>query len=168
MIEQGKIPRGSYLFIENLDRLTREHIRPALTLPLNLIEHGIRVVQLIPVQQVITEDVEMFQLMLAIMELSRGNSESRIKSERMSAVWGQKQADATRSGKMITGRLPAWLEERDGKIVVVSNRVRIVENMFRWSLDGLGSRSSSSGSPNPVSPTSVVASTGPKLTFTRR
>ena len=44
MVEQGKIPRGSYLIIENLDRLTREHIRPALTLLLNLIEHGIRVV----------------------------------------------------------------------------------------------------------------------------
>src|SRR6516225_7146660 len=44
MVESGKIPRGSYLIIENLDRLTREHIRPALTLLLNLIEQGIRVV----------------------------------------------------------------------------------------------------------------------------
>ena len=86
MVEQGKIPRGSYLIIENLDRLTREHIRPALTLLLNLIEHGIRVVQIKPVEQVFGEDVEMFQLMLAIAELSRGNSESRIKSERTSAV----------------------------------------------------------------------------------
>jgi hypothetical protein len=91
MGEQENIPRGSYLIIENLNRLTREHIRPALTLLLNLIERGIRVVQLIPVEQVITEDVEIFQLMLAIMELSRGNSESRIKSERMTARGQQSQ-----------------------------------------------------------------------------
>jgi hypothetical protein len=77
---------------------------------LNLIEQGVRVVQLKPVETVFGEDVEMFQLMLAIMELSRGNSESRIKSERMSAVWGQKQAEARRTGRMITSRFPrGWM-----------------------------------------------------------
>ena len=90
---------------------------------------------------------------MAMMELSRGNSESRIKSERMSAVWGQKQAEARRSGRMITSRLPAWLEERDGKIVVVPDRVQIVENMFAWCLNGLGlslivKRLTESGIPN--------------------
>src|SRR5262245_59211221 len=44
MVEDGKIPRGSYLIVENLDRLSREHIRPALTLLLNLIEAGVQIV----------------------------------------------------------------------------------------------------------------------------
>jgi hypothetical protein len=36
LVESGKVPRGSYLIIENLDRLSREHIQPALLLALNL------------------------------------------------------------------------------------------------------------------------------------
>src|SRR5438552_11831218 len=45
LVEQGKVPRGSVLIIENLDRLTREHIQPALLLVLNLLQAGIRIVQ---------------------------------------------------------------------------------------------------------------------------
>src|ERR1051326_2659322 len=32
LVQTGRIARGSYLVVESLDRLTREHIRPALTL----------------------------------------------------------------------------------------------------------------------------------------
>ena len=42
LVHAGRIARGSYLIVESLDRLTREHIRPALTLLLNLIDNGIR------------------------------------------------------------------------------------------------------------------------------
>ena len=77
LVEAGKVPRGSALIVESLDRLSREHIRPALTLLLNLIEAGIRVVQLIPVETIYDEAVEPMSLMMAIMELSRGHSERR-------------------------------------------------------------------------------------------
>src|SRR5262249_39968820 len=49
LVKQWRIAKGSYLIVESLDRLSREHIRPALTLLLNLIDAGIRVVQLLPV-----------------------------------------------------------------------------------------------------------------------
>src|SRR4051794_12340341 len=74
LVEDGQVPRGSYLILENLDRLSREHIRPALALLLNLIEGGVRVVQLHPFEQVFDDTVEPMQLMMAIMELSRGHS----------------------------------------------------------------------------------------------
>src|SRR5262245_32464664 len=32
LVKDGRVPRGSYLIVESLDRLSREHIRPALTL----------------------------------------------------------------------------------------------------------------------------------------
>src|SRR5262249_130411 len=124
--------------LENLDLLTREHIRPALTLLLNLIDAGVRVVQLKPVEQVFGEDVEPMQLMMAIMELSRGNNESRIKSERMGAAWGQKKAEARESGTLITKRLPAWIEEQGGRLVPVPARVQVVNMIFRWCAGGLG------------------------------
>src|SRR5262245_10201007 len=46
MVDAGKIPRGSYLIIESLDRLTREHVRAGLMLLLGLIEAGVCIVQL--------------------------------------------------------------------------------------------------------------------------
>src|SRR5262245_50006352 len=83
LVEDRRIGAGSYLIVESLDRLTREHIRPALTLLLNLIEAGVRVVQLIPVETVYDDQVEPMTLMMAVMELSRGHSESKVKSERL-------------------------------------------------------------------------------------
>ena len=95
LVEGGKVPRGSSLIVESLDRLSREHIRPALTLLLRLIEAGIRVVQLIPVEAIYDDKVEPMQLMMAIMELSRGHSESAVKSERVGAAWADKSRCST-------------------------------------------------------------------------
>src|SRR5437870_4316442 len=40
LVQRGRVPRGSYLIVENLDRLSREHIQPALLLVLNLLQAG--------------------------------------------------------------------------------------------------------------------------------
>src|ERR1700693_1779651 len=48
LVEAGKVPRGSYLIIENLDRLSREHERDALRLWMDLLDHGVNIVQLHP------------------------------------------------------------------------------------------------------------------------
>jgi DNA invertase Pin-like site-specific DNA recombinase len=50
LVEQGKVARGSYLVIENLDRLSREHIQPALLLVLNLLQSVIRIDQMKPAE----------------------------------------------------------------------------------------------------------------------
>src|SRR4051794_6538725 len=47
-VKQGKVPKGSYLVIENLDRLTREDERTALRLWLDILDAGINIVQLYP------------------------------------------------------------------------------------------------------------------------
>ncbi|HET6572904.1 MAG TPA: recombinase family protein, partial [Fimbriiglobus sp.] len=134
-VEAGRVPRGSHLIVENLDRLSREHIRPALTLLLNLIEAGIRVVQLMPVEAVYDEDVEPMQLMMAIMELSRGHSESRVKSERIGRAWREKKRRAA-EGVPVTPSVPSWLELKNGKIVAVPVRVAVVRRLFKLAADG--------------------------------
>ena len=45
LVADGKVPRGSYLVVENLDRLSREDIQPALLLVVGLTQAGIRVVR---------------------------------------------------------------------------------------------------------------------------
>src|SRR3954453_3798890 len=55
LVKKGRITRGSYLIVESLDRLSREDILPALTLILDLIQSGIRIVQLLPVEMIYDE-----------------------------------------------------------------------------------------------------------------
>jgi hypothetical protein len=98
LVKAGRVPRGSYLVVESLDWLSREHIRLALSLPLNLIEPGVSVVQLLPAEAVFDKDVEPMALMMAVMEMSRGHSESRMKGERVGAVWREKKRNAPTSG----------------------------------------------------------------------
>ncbi|HEY2786975.1 MAG TPA: recombinase family protein [Fimbriiglobus sp.] len=90
LVDGGKVSKGSYLIVEALYRLSREHIRPALSLLLHLIESGIRVVQLLPSEVVYDESVEPMTLIIGIMELSRSHSESKMKSERIGAAWAKK------------------------------------------------------------------------------
>jgi DNA invertase Pin-like site-specific DNA recombinase len=145
-----RVPRGSYLVVENLDRLSREHVRPALTLLLNLIEAGIRIVQLKPVEQVFDEDVEPMALMMAIMELSRGHSESAMKSERNGKAWQAKlgrargktlQPPRKKDGRLtdaVTSRLPAWVEDRDGRMQLIPARAEAIRTIFRLAAGGYG------------------------------
>jgi DNA invertase Pin-like site-specific DNA recombinase len=152
LVEDGKVERGSLLLIESLDRLTREHIRPALTLLLNLIDKGVRVVQLKPVELVYDEDVEPMQLMMALMELSRGNSESRMKSSRVGAAWKEKRDRARRGDcqvatktmgencQFLTRRVPGWIEVRGGKLHSIPRHVATIKQIFAWSAQGLGDK----------------------------
>jgi DNA invertase Pin-like site-specific DNA recombinase len=150
LVRRGRIRRGSFLIVEALDRLSREDIRPALTLLLNLIEAGVRVVQLLPVEAVYDENVEPMALMMAIMELSRGHSESRMKSERVGGAWrekkrraraGEAQKPTERMGngsKVLTRSLPAWVEERGGKLHLIPERAAVVKRIFALAANGYG------------------------------
>lgn len=137
LAQLGRIPRGSYLIVENLDRLSREDIRPALTLLLNLIDHGVRVVQLLPAEQVFDEKVEPMHLMMAIMELSRGHSESRMKSERVGDAWREKKRLAVEGRVPMTRTVPAWLELRDGKVVKRPRAADTVRMIYRLAAEGV-------------------------------
>lgn len=138
LVEMGRVPKGSYLIVENLDRLSREHIQPALILFLNLLQAGVRVVQLLPVEQVFDSSSESMQIMMAIMELSRGNSESRMKSERVGRAWSEKKRKAAADGTPLTKNLPAWLALDGGKIVTVPARAAVVKRAFALVAAGHG------------------------------
>ncbi len=112
-VKSGRVQAGSYLVVESLDRLSREKIRPALMMLLNLIEAGVKVVQLMPAEMIFDEDVEPMQLMMAVMELNRGHSESAVKSERVGAAWAKKRADAW--AKKVTRKLPGWVKAVGGE-----------------------------------------------------
>jgi DNA invertase Pin-like site-specific DNA recombinase len=150
LVEAGKVPRGSYLIIENLDRLSREHIQPALLLALNLLQAGVRIVQLKPAEMVFDDKSDTLPVMMMMMELSRGHGESAMKSERNGAKWQEKLACA-RAGKQqpprrldgritraITARLPEWIEERGGEMCLIPERAAAVKRIFQLTSIGYG------------------------------
>jgi DNA invertase Pin-like site-specific DNA recombinase len=152
LVERGKIPKGSYLVIENLDRLSREDERTALRLWMDILDAGINIVQLVP-ETIFHEKSDMFDIMRAIMELSRGHSESLVKSERVGGAWGDKKACA-REGKpqparktnrvngmaIMTHILPSWVEVRGGKPVLIPEKAAAVRRIFQLSAQGYGSK----------------------------
>src|SRR5262245_31031475 len=129
-VEAGRVPRGSYLIVENLDRLSREHILPALTLLLNLIQAGVCVVQLSPTELVYDDKADPVQLMMAIMELSRGHGESRMKSERVGAAWKEKKRRAAADLSPLTARAPAWLRLVDGEWEVDGRAAETIRRIY--------------------------------------
>jgi hypothetical protein len=122
-----------------LDRLSREDIIPALTLVLNLIQAGIRIVQLLPSEIVYDSQSNPMHLMMAIMELSRGHSESAMKSERVGGAWKEKKRLAAAERVPLTKRCPAWLRLIDGQWEVIEERAEIIRHsVYRWAIDGYG------------------------------
>src|SRR5262249_16062545 len=123
---------------ENLDRLTREDIQPALLLALNLLQAGVRIVQLKPAEMVFDDKSDTLPVMMMMMELSRGHGESAIKSERLTQAWAQKKARARESGDVLTRRLPAWVEESDGRLRLIPERAAAVKRIYQLAGAGYG------------------------------
>src|SRR5262249_45961016 len=73
LVEKGRVRPGDYLVIENLDRLSREEEVPACHLLTGILMAGVRVVQLSPYEMLLTEKSNGWELMRAVMELSRGH-----------------------------------------------------------------------------------------------
>jgi DNA invertase Pin-like site-specific DNA recombinase len=138
LVKKGRIPKGSYLIVESLDRLSREDIIPALSLLLDLISSGIRVVQLLPVEAVYDAKSNPMNLMMAIMELSRGHSESAMKSERVGRAWQDKKRRAAENGEPLTARTPAWLRLVDGELEVDEAAAAAIRRIYRMATEGYG------------------------------
>jgi DNA invertase Pin-like site-specific DNA recombinase len=139
-VADGKIPKGTVLIVENLDRLSREDITTAQLLLLNLIKNGIEIVALTDNERrysLASVNANPFELMVSIMVLSRAHEESKIKSYRATQSWVQRNKLAA-EGKHINMRLPAWLESRDGRYVTIPEKVKIIKRMFSLYLSGYG------------------------------
>ncbi|EIZ79243.1 Resolvase domain protein [Novosphingobium sp. Rr 2-17] len=110
-IEAGEIERGSYLIVENLDRLSREQVLDALTLFLSIINAGVVVVTLnddmIYSQQSIADRPN--DLIISIGGMIKGNRESVDKAERLQEVWQEKRDDLGGRRKL-TRQGPGWLD----------------------------------------------------------
>ena len=152
-VDQGKIPQGAVLIVEDLDRLSREAPWIALGRFFNLIGKGIGIVNLID-KQVYTaessnEDATGSTLFGPIVNMARGHNESVQKRNRGGKNWvGKREQARLRPGApdaILTSIAPGWLKVRIDRskrrhFIVDKAKADIVRRIFAETVQGFGRR----------------------------
>jgi DNA invertase Pin-like site-specific DNA recombinase len=140
LVEEGRIPRGSYLLVESLDRLSRDKVMDALSVFTDILRAGIIIVTLADNQEYSYErsNENWSSLIMSIVIMSRANEESAIKSSRIRSSWDAKRKNIT--NKRLTSRCPYWLKPTAGEngFEFVPERVEVVKRVFKLSQEGVG------------------------------
>jgi DNA invertase Pin-like site-specific DNA recombinase len=143
-VKDGTVKPGSYLLIENLDRLTRADVLDAQELFIGIIRRGITLVTLFDQRAYSAESVTAnpMDLVFSILTMVRGHEESVTKSRRMLAVFEQKRRNAANKTERnpFTRMLPAWLRwnETTRQYEVIEDRANIVRDIFAKTDAGWG------------------------------
>jgi DNA invertase Pin-like site-specific DNA recombinase len=136
----GLVPRGSYLLVEALDRLSRLTPRKAVRVLEDIIEMDIKVVTLNDqkVYTVQSLDEDPVNLLMAIIYFIRANEESMTKGRRLKAAWEGKRLKA--STVPITAACPPWLTlDRELKSFIINeDKAEVVKQIFNRLIEGVG------------------------------
>jgi len=83
----GRIPRGSILLVESLDRLSRSAIHEAIGLLTSIVVSGVRVVSMIDGKEWNDETIkDTMNFMMSVLLFSRAHEESATKAKRVRAA----------------------------------------------------------------------------------
>lgn len=138
-VEDGTIRPGSYLLVENFDRLSRAEVHIALQLLLRLVSAGIVVVTLMDSKVWNEQTVaDTTNLLVTIIFMGRAHDESLRRSTRIRDVH---QAKRDRRDPAIFGQGPAWVTRKpDGSgWEVKPGMAESIRRVFALSIQGVGS-----------------------------
>jgi DNA invertase Pin-like site-specific DNA recombinase len=140
LVEEGKIPRGSYLVIENIDRLSRDQVGDALTLFIRILSGGITIVTLNPEREYTTASInDLGTLIVPLIDFSRAYEESKRKSDLISHVWIDRRRKAREMGTRTTTVCPGWCRPREaGGFEPIPERAVAVRLIFDLAIQGKG------------------------------
>jgi DNA invertase Pin-like site-specific DNA recombinase len=135
----GRVPRGSYLAVESLDRLSRDEIRPALQLFLGLQDYGIHIVTLQPEREYSPDNSDALALIEPLIVFARAHEESVMKSHRRGKAWQKRKDEARAGGRPVIRTCPLWLEpDEAGGFRLIEERAATVRLIFELSGQGMG------------------------------
>lgn len=137
-VRQGLVPKGSYLLVESLDRISRQTARKALRVLERIVEEGIVLVTLTDgrAYTIETIDNDPMALMMALVIFMRSNDESAMKSRRGKAAWQNKRAIA--NVKKLTSKCPSWLRLEGDTFIVDEVKAAVVNRIYRMAAEGVG------------------------------
>ncbi|MBL8798657.1 MAG: recombinase family protein [Planctomycetia bacterium] len=134
----GRVPRGSTLIVESLDRLSRDQIRPALQLFMELQDHGITIVTLQPEREYSPDGTDALALIEPLIVFARAREESEMKAHRRADGWKRARAKARAGGGPLMKTCPAWLDVTAGGFREKPQAVAAVRRIFALACEGLG------------------------------
>lgn len=142
-VRAAKVPGGSWLIIESLDRLSREPPMESFDLISELTKAQIVVVVLESETHYSRESLNRssgsgsFGELMG--ELNRAHRESRRKSDLSRDAWQARKARA-RAGHPLGKICPAWLRKSDDGTCyeLIPSRAALVQQIVRWSIEGMG------------------------------
>lgn len=137
LVESGAIVRGSYLLVENLDRLSREKLNKALPRFMDILNSGIKIVTLQD-GYVYDENFDEKDLIISIVIMGRAHNESATKVDRLSEVWAEKKALARTERKPLGSACPAWLKLVGEAYQPIDERVETILLIFNLAIQGYG------------------------------
>lgn len=127
-VRDGEIPQGSYLLIENWDRLSRQVLDASIEMFSELIRAGIKVAVLD--EGTVYDDLTSLSFIRAIVQFERAHSESLRKSDMSKASWRHKHA-AMEQGAIATEKCPQWLRVVDGQWCLQEDICQQIRAMFQ-------------------------------------
>jgi DNA invertase Pin-like site-specific DNA recombinase len=148
-VQDGRVPQGSWLLVENLDRLSREPAADASWHMQNIIRAGVSVVDLSDGMgreynlETLRSPDGLTHLLVMLLSFARGNQESVQKARRVGAAYANKRAvfasDQSLT-KPFTRRLPAWIQWNDStkSYELIEERAKLLRWMFEAADDGVG------------------------------
>lgn len=137
-VTTGKIPKGSYLLVENLDRLSRGDVRISLDLFLEIGRAGIVIVTLLDECIYRGDDSSLQTMLNSLMIFARAHDESASKSKRLLHAWERKRLERR---PVMTTECPLWLVAKPDRTgyEIIADRVASVVKVFQLTTEGFGS-----------------------------
>lgn len=142
-VKLGKVPKGSVLVVENLDRFSRLPPRTAYNKLAEIIELGVDVVTLED-RKFHTKDTldDFATLMSSFAIMQRAHDESSRKSRLVQQALDQKRKMAMAGKEILNSRCPAWLRAKADKsgFEFIPERVAVLQRIIGMMKDGRGKR----------------------------
>ncbi|HBE68279.1 MAG TPA: hypothetical protein DDW52_09050, partial [Planctomycetaceae bacterium] len=137
-IERGDVKRGDYLIVENVDRLTRQSLYEAEGLLFSILEKGVKIGTQSPPKIYTKKSLNNLSDRIELtIYLARANSESIEKQRRLFEA-NERKRELAKQGKKTRLALPRWLEFQGDEIVEIPERVKVVQRVFKLSIEGHG------------------------------
>jgi DNA invertase Pin-like site-specific DNA recombinase len=142
LITEGRIPKGSTLIVENIDRLSRLPPHEANEIIMAIVKAGVSIATTSPEQTYTLANIKQVGTWIPLQVAQcLAAAESEKKSDRLKDAWSAKRAELG-NGHVMTRKGPAWLKRSaDGKgWVVIERKAAMVRRVFEMCLAGMGSK----------------------------
>jgi DNA invertase Pin-like site-specific DNA recombinase len=151
-IERGTVRPGEALICENIDRITRQGLDPGWDTIRDILRAGVFLITLSPERVFGIEATKRLSAgaLEIMLILERAAEESEAKSRRLRAAWEakknlaranqpQRRTEHMGEGCHLTTRvLPSWVQEVDGRAVLVPGTEDTIRTVFAMRKSGMG------------------------------